>query len=177
MILTDLLKKRRKLVVGAWFARVAESYPGETSKFLKSVQDQFANPVGFKLSEGIGSLFDGLVAGEDPSSMTAVLDDIIRVRAVQDFSASGAVGFVFELKGAVRESLKGDLAALPDAAAELTSLDDAIDRLGLTAFDVHMACRERIWELKAHELQRRSVKVIERFQAQYEERVRKSGSH
>jgi hypothetical protein len=72
------------------------------------------------------------------------LDALIRIRAVQDLTASQAVGFVFLLKPILRE-----LAPVDD------SLNDRIDRLALMAFDKYMQCREQLADIRVNEGQRR----------------------
>jgi putative component of toxin-antitoxin plasmid stabilization module len=53
---------------------------------------------------------------------------------------------------------------LQDAGAlrQFKEIESRIDRLGLAAFDVYMACREKIYELKANETRNRTFKAFER---------------
>ena len=80
----------------------------------------------------------------------------VRIRAVQDLSASEAVGFVFLLKQAVRDVLPGKHG--------LSGLHDRIDRLTLEAFDRFVACREKIYELRMREVRNRTL-ALERLMA------------
>ena len=77
--------------------------------------------------------------------MQKALDAVIRIRAVQTFTPSKATTFVFALKDIVRAHLANI------DGPELEVLDRRIDEMALTAFDVFMACREKIYEIKASE--------------------------
>jgi putative component of toxin-antitoxin plasmid stabilization module len=45
---------------------------------------------------------------------------------------------------------------------QLLEIEARIDRLGLAAFDQYMACREKIYELKANEARDRTFRAFER---------------
>jgi hypothetical protein len=92
------LLDQRNAVVGGWLERTLQTYPESAVRFLSSEKDPFRNPVGCTLKEGLGALFDGLLRATDAAAAMPVLDGIIRMRAVQDFSASQAVAFIFSLK-------------------------------------------------------------------------------
>lgn len=152
MKLENLLAQKRATILGRWFDLIVETYPAETAKFLKRRQDQFANPVGAAVHEGIEGLLTQLATGLDPERISPFLDRIIRVRAIQDFTPSRAVAFVPLLKGIIREELEGELETLE--STELAEFESRIDQLTLLAFDVYMACRERIYEIKVNEIKR-----------------------
>ena len=133
--------------------------PGGDWKVSSIKSDRFANPVGAGLREGLAELLDGILTGVDPDELTSALDRVIRVRAVQEFSPSAAVGFVFDLNDLVRE-VTGDLGA--DAVESLEALDHRIESLGLRAFDVYMSCREQMWKIRAQEIRNQSVGIMER---------------
>jgi hypothetical protein len=131
-----------------WIARTIESYPAQTHSYLRSEDDPFRNPVGHALRENLGTLLRELLGAMDNDAIAPALDALIRLRAVQDFSPSDAVRFVFDLRAVVRE-VSGQV----DGA-----LQSRIDALALMAFDQYMICREQISELRLKEI---------RFRAQY----------
>ena len=155
-------------VLGRWIEVAIDDYPEETGKFLRSQSDRFANPVGASLREGLSELLDGVFRGVEPDELTSALDRVIRVRAVQEFSPSAAVRFVFDLKNLLREVMKG---AGSDAADLLDVLDDRIERLGLHAFDVYMGCREQMWSIRMQEIRNQSLGILERMQEWREKRA------
>ena len=163
----DELAIRRDAVVDHWVTSVIDAYPDQTASFLKEQPDRFANPVGTSLREGLAEIFDGLVAGVDPGDLQPALDLVIRVRAVQEITPAGAVGFIFDLKKIVRDEF-GESFDVPE------DFDRTIDRLGLTAFEVYMKCREQLWSIRAEEIRKQSLGILERMQAWREQRARES---
>ena len=167
-MLLDLLIQNKEVVVRSWQRAIMETYPGDTPDFLDKQKDRFANPVGASLREGLTELLDGVFRGVEPDELTSALDRVIRVRAVQEFSPSAAVRFVFDLKDLLREVMKG---AGADAAGLLDVLDDRIERLGLHAFDVYMGCREQMWSIRMQEIRNQSLGILERMQEWREKRA------
>jgi hypothetical protein len=165
-MLDRVIAEHRDEILERWIDDIIDGYPEETAKFLRSKQDRFANPVGAGLREGLAELLDGVSSGIDPGEMTSALDRIIRVRAVQDFAPSAAVGFVFDLRRLVLE-FAGDETDSPPGA-----LDDPIERLASSAFDVYMRCREEMWRIRAKEIRNQSVGIMERV-AEWRERREK----
>ncbi len=162
MRLSDLLKKKKAGIVKEWFNIVINTYPLDTSRFLKKQKDPFANPVGNTILQGLGPLFDELVMEMDPNTITTFLDPIIRIRAVQVmFSPSQAVAFIFSLKQAVRKNLKKELRD-NEIVNELLLFELKIDELGLIAFDIFMKCREQIYNFKAYEERNRTFRAFKR---------------
>ena len=159
MNLKELLEKRKSAITKKWFDMVVDTYPSDTSIFLKKQKDPFDNPVGNATLEGVNGMFDELLGNMDPEKINAFLDPIIRIRAVQSFSASKAVGFIFFLKAIIRESVKDDI---QDQTDELLALELNIDELGLIAFDIYMTCRETLYRIKAEEEKKRTFSAFER---------------
>ena len=129
------------------------TYPRQTLRFLQGEKDRFRNPVGHTLREGLATLLDELTGEMDPARIRAALESIVRLRAVQDFTPSQAVGFVYLLREIIPEELAG---------GEPPDVQKRIDETALLAFDLFMQCREEIYEIKAREAQRK-VYVLERL--------------
>jgi len=154
MTLQEMLLEHRPTILERWLDSIIESYPAETAKFLKRESDRFLNPVAYEFREGIRDIYDALTRGAETEKLFPLLDRVIRIRAVQDLSASHAVGFVFSLKRVLRE----DLAAACDRnglAKELEEFDSRIDGLALVCFDVYTKRREKLYELKVKEMRTR----------------------
>ena len=154
-------------ILERWIDEVFNGYPEETARFLRSNPDRFSNPVGAGLREGLKVLLDGVLSGVGPEELEADLDRILRVRAVQEFEPSIAVGFVFGLKDLLRRF------AGEDADDSFEILDRRIERLGMCAFDVYMRCREQMWQIRAREIRNQSVGIMERV-AEWRKRRDKS---
>ncbi|HTP05022.1 MAG TPA: RsbRD N-terminal domain-containing protein [Nitrospirota bacterium] len=164
MDLKRLLQERKTAIVKRWFDAVTEAYPDDTSRFLKKKKDQFTNPVGYTISEGIEHLFDALLQGMLQDKVSAFLDSIIRIRAIQDFTPSEAVAFIFRLKKVIRQELGDDILKQQGMLEALSTFDSAIDDLALYSFDIYMKCREKIYELKANEARNMTFRLLQKAQ-------------
>ncbi len=174
MTIEKLLSKKRTAILKSWFQVIIDTYPPETAQFLKKEKDPFANPVGRSIRDGIDGIFDQLVSADsDMKEATPFLDNIIRVRAVQDFSPSAALSFIFALKDVVAEQLKDEIEA-GAPGAELAVLFSRIDRLALLAFDVYAACREQLCQIRVKEADQRAAQFLERANALWERREGKT---
>ncbi|MDI6823681.1 MAG: RsbRD N-terminal domain-containing protein [Bacillota bacterium] len=168
MSLQVLLTDKKPTVVARWLDLLLEDYPPETVRFLKGQRDQFANPVGSIFREAITGLYGELIGEGDPGRSAALLDRIVRIRAVQDLPPSRALAFIPGLKQVVREALASDAGSAGPSGQpavrpeELRDLDDRIDRLTLLAFDVYLGCREKIHEVRFTELRNRTHLLLER---------------
>ncbi len=161
MKLNDLLHKKRSTILKRWFDLVLETYPAEASLFLKNKKNRFANPVGSIISEGIENIFDEILQGTNPEGIPPFLDNIIRVRAVQDFLPSQAISFIFLLKDVIRQELLREIRH-NGITEELFQLESQIDNLAKLSFDIYMKCREKIYEIKAQELNNQTYSLLKR---------------
>jgi hypothetical protein len=162
MTIEKLLAEKQPTLLKKWFRHVVATYPADSAKFLLNQSDPFANPVGRTTEKGLAGLLQLLTSGHgDDEAARSYLDAIIRMRAVQSFSASQAVAFVFALKEIVRETLGAEVIQSAGGDA-LLQLERRIDALGLRAFDIYAACREKICDIKANELRRSTYRAFER---------------
>lgn len=161
MRLNDLLTQKKTAITKKWFALAIETYPADTAKFLKSQKDPFANPVGRTIYRGLEALFDELLKEMDVENITSCLDPIIRIRAIQNFSPSQAVRFIFFLKKAINDSIRKEIFQ-KQMITDWQLFESKIDELSLIAFNLYVQCREKIFELKANEMKNRTFKAFER---------------
>lgn len=161
MSLEKLINDRKTALLSRWFDLSIASYPEETVQFLKSKKNRFANPVGYILSQELTPILEGLLQGVAVESMRPFLDNIIRIRAVQEFAPSRALQFVFSLKEVLREGLAEEIRE-NRLEQELLELESRIDAVALQAFDIFMLCREKISDLKAGEMNKRTVGLLKR---------------
>jgi len=159
--LINLITKQRSAVIAKWFDSAIHAYAADAAAFIQSQKDPFANPVGSQTRNSIENLFDQLVGGMDASAIHASLDPVMRIRAVQNLSPAQATAFIFALKKILQEMFDKQLQDA-DGIRSFWEVESRIDRIGLTAFDVYMACREKIYELKANETRNRTFKAFER---------------
>ena len=190
MKLYNLLSEKKSAILNRWYDAVLDTYPSDTSGFLKGQKNPFLNPVGSTIFQGIENLFEELlcennspiptdksphppftkggqggikdgsewISGERASLF---LDNIIRIRAVQEFTPSQAVAFVLLLKNAIREELKSELVER-QLLEELLFFESKIDDMALLSFDIYMKCREKLFQLKVNELQSWTFRKLQR---------------
>ena len=155
------LEKQKAAIIKRWFDMAMETYPADSSKFLARQKDPFANPVGTTTRKSLELIFHQLLNDMDDDALVSALDPVIRIRAVQDFSPSRAIGFILLLKEIIRDSIKGELEDIQKAKA-LLQFELKIDRLNLLAFDIYMACREKIYQIKADHEKKSTYRAFER---------------
>lgn len=166
--LEDLLVEKKSTLIKLWMDLIYDTYPKDSKNFLRSQQNSIANPVGASIVEGADQLFDWLIKGEDKEfeNICMVLDNIVRIRAVQEFSASHSIGFVFFLKKAVRQTLNKKIRQR-QLYEELLTFESRIDNLALLAFDNYSQCREQLHQIRASEIRNRSSRILERACQKY----------
>ncbi|MCD6249133.1 MAG: RsbRD N-terminal domain-containing protein [candidate division Zixibacteria bacterium] len=166
MKLVKLLEQRREAILNEWFDSVAESYPLDTSTYLKNQADQFQNPVGHTFKERLPVLLAELYSNGDQSLLAEAIDDLVKIRTVQASAPSQAVAFVFLLKNIVRRQLKSELTD-SRLQKELVEFEAKVDGLSLMVFDQYMKCQNKIFEIRAKEVQMRSAKLLEQVNKRY----------
>lgn len=169
MVLEHLLSQKKAAILERWFGLMLDTYPDDSARFFKQEKDRFANPVGYTISQEIETIYEGLLRRESPDKLASSLDNIIRIRAVQDFSPSQAIAFVFLLKRAIREELGRKLQEIQVLKAVL-EFESRIDELALLAVDIYMECREKTYEIRINEIKaerERLFKLLERVNPGY----------
>jgi len=159
MKLKDLVEKKKSTILQRWFEAIMATYPADTSGFLKKQKDMFLNPVGHTFTQGIDNIIETLIAGEGFTEDLPLLDDIIRVRAIQDFTPGQALNFVFFLKRVVREELENEIKQ-NQLYDELLKFESEIDELALYTFNIYVKCREQLYQLKTDELKRMTYSLL-----------------
>lgn len=157
----DMVREGRGAYASAWFDRVVASYPGDASRFFKAQTNAFSNPVGTSIKKALGELLDALVDDGDVQVKAGLLDDIIKIRAVQDFAPSVAIAFVFDLKEIIRADCAERLSE-PDFRAQLFEFEQRIDQMALLALDTFVQRRERLFQIRINEVKRSVATLMKR---------------
>jgi RsbRD-like negative regulator of sigma factor len=163
MALRDLLAERRSAICERWLDAVLAEYGPATAARWRRERDRFANPIGHALATGLPRLY-ALATGDGAIDERAAtgLEEIVRIRTVQDFTPSAAAGFPCHLRTAVRDELSAELAD-GRHAAELAALDARIERLVFVAFDTYVSLREEMFRLRQEELKRSVASILRRW--------------
>ena len=154
--------ERKRAVAREWLALTLQTYPSQSTQFLLHETDRFRNPVGQTLKDGFPLLVDELFGDMNSGAVRQALEGIVRIRAVQNFSAREAVGFIFLLK----QILQPELSV---GGAMGLELDRRVDEMVLAAFDLYVRCRGQISDIQVNEARRR-VALLERIYSDVEGR-------
>lgn len=160
-VFIDLLKERKSAIAEKWFKAIMVSYPIDSSGFLINQKDRFANPIGHTFSNGVESIIESLIEGGNFDEGKQFLEDIIKVRAIQDFTAAKALNFIFALKKIVREELEKEIRQ-NQITSPLLGFESKIDDLALFAFDIYVKFREQLYQLKTDELKRMTFTMLKK---------------
>ena len=158
-MLCELLIKHKSSIVSKWIKLILDSYSIESSKFFNMEKNQFSNPVGSTISTNAASIFDEIVGSRNFQNITLLLTDIIKIRAIQDFSPSEAIGFIFPLKNIIREELNEEIKQ-EKIFDEFAELEFVIDKTALIAFDLFMESREKVFQIRMNEAKYKLQKTV-----------------
>ncbi|PIP37421.1 MAG: hypothetical protein COX19_16830 [Desulfobacterales bacterium CG23_combo_of_CG06-09_8_20_14_all_51_8] len=159
MDLQPYLEENRRKLVERWIDAVITTYPPDSVGFFKNTRDKFANPVGSTIKRSIDLLFTEVIKEKmDMAAVQEAMDPIVRLRAVQEFSPSQALSFLFSIKPILQKSLEKNLS---DPAVDRFLRDVAVhtDELMLTAIDIYSKCRETVFLLRINQA-KESVKKL-----------------
>jgi hypothetical protein len=162
MALVDLLTQKKSEILERWRDLVFASYAPETARFLKSQKDRFANPIAYQLNRGLNGILEVFLHEEESDKALAQLDEVFKLKAIQEATPSRALAFIFVLKNIIREELSQELQD-PACAAELTELESRLDGLALLGFDAFMQRREKLCAVKVSEVKRKVSTLLRRL--------------
>ncbi len=145
----NFLTEKKKKIVQNWTDLVLDSYG--SPEFFKTQKNRFANPMGSTISEGLQEIYAILAEEKELGLVSKPLENIIKIRAVQDFTPSQSVSFVYLLKKIIRQELARDKKS-EVGQESLAALDNRIDQIALMAFDFYMDCRERLNQIRINEV-------------------------
>lgn len=155
----QLFATRKEEAVQKWTAAIFALYPFETTGFLRTQKDQFANPVGHATFLAASCLYDALTCGTaDDEAVQRSLRELVHIRAVQDLAPSQAVGALMLLKPVLRELCLTDALA-SGRLSDLLEAESRLDTLTLMAFDLYMQDKEAVFAARIGELKRRTVQL------------------
>ena len=156
----ETLIKKKSVIVDNWIQLIFDTYSSETSKFLNLENDQFNNPVGFITNETVNQLLHALISADViPGSIKPLLIDLIKIRAVQDFTPSRAVGFIILLKEVVRNLMKDNVKE-NNYYEDLLAFESRVDKTALIAFDLYQECREKLYKIHLNEVKTNSLSIL-----------------
>jgi hypothetical protein len=153
-----LLEKRKAAVLQRWIGLVFDTYPPDTAMVLKAGGDRFTNPVNYAVTHNLEMVLDGLVLGKEAETLFPYLEEIIKIRAVQDLTPDNAVSFMSLLKRAIiSETGRGGKTGQP--GQELEDIERRIDLLADACSNIYLDCKGRIERIKSDEQGRMAMNM------------------
>lgn len=154
MDLAEALRNYREKIVAQWVDYTLSTYGA--AEFFSKQRDKFANPVGGNIREGLDKIFLQLAKSADGKAADAEqfrepLQQILLIRSVQEFTPSQAVAPLNAVKHITRELLAGDKER-SIFIKDLYDFEFAVDLLMLSAFDIYMEARERLYKTRIAEI-------------------------
>lgn len=153
-------------IIADWFKSAMSDYSDKTAAAYTNSRNQFANPVGTTISKAMELIVGNLINEEDNrEEVKSKLEEVVRIRALQDFSPSESLGFIFHLKDILLKYLGKKLDS--ENVKELLKIDAEIDRLAQISFDTYAKCREKVFELRNKEIQNQARILLKRANIDY----------
>ncbi len=149
MLLKELLQEKKGEIVEKWVDQVLSTYSADAFRIFKNGKDRFANPIGYSVKHTLEELYGHLFDRDAMDSVPAILEHLVQIRAVQTYAPSEAVAFAYALKKIVKTEY--EKAKVDDFGGWL-SFESKMDTVAYTAFDLYMACRERLYQVRIAEL-------------------------
>lgn len=163
MELESFLIKKKEAILNRWLMLIMEMYPEESSHQYMRANDKFTNPVGHIMSEETKLIYEEILKDMDFEKLTVSLENILRIRAVQDFSPARATSFIFLLKNAIREETEREIKE-DKLCVQLLNFELKIDRLALFAFNLYTKCRDAICEIRIKEIKDETARALSLLQ-------------
>lgn len=148
-VLHKLMNDKKQTVLIRWQKAAMDS--GTHKDGFKSPKPggRFSDPMTFLVEKSTEEMWEWLIDA-DATDLYSALENICRLKAVQDDSPAKALGFIFDLKQIIRDELAEGKEYIPG----ILELDKRIDEIALLAFDIYSRCRARIYELQINEIKR-----------------------
>jgi len=164
----EIIRARHAEILKEWINCLFDSYPEDGAKFFREKKNQFTNPVGHIFRTRLGEAFSELVFKKDNAALKESLDEIIRIRAVQDFTPADALSFILDLKGIIRAYCLKEIEK-QGLLEELWHMDARIDEACLIAFNIYSSCRQELADIKVNEFKSNVAYLLKKHNLLVEE--------
>ncbi|MBU0480496.1 MAG: RsbRD N-terminal domain-containing protein [Proteobacteria bacterium] len=160
MQLLQLFREKEGGIVKKWVDHIFSEFPSESLRFLNNKSDRFANPLGHNFTAGLAELFRALGSDVDVD-ITPALEQLMKLRAVQkEHTPSESLSFIFEVKRIFRSECRKEWSA--ELEQQWPDFEARVDKLALQGFDLYMASRERLFNVRMHELRSGRGEIVDR---------------
>jgi len=161
MGLIESISARSEELAQKWADLILGTYPEQTQVVWRKNREQFSNPVGNAILKSTSELIPLLITWNDAEAVAASLEQIVKIRAVQDFTPGQALSFVFLLKKLLRSEFSEELSR-SGQLSDLLRFETRVDNLAIMAFDLYVAARDQIARMRVEEVKRAHVNIVRR---------------
>ena len=155
MTLKDLIAENKTVILQRWFDRLLEDYPPETQALFRENRSPYSNPIGFTLRRGMEGILEGFLTPAAAAEARAVLEPVMRVRAVENLPSPQGGKFILPLREIIGEILE-EAEIKEILEREWLDLNSQISRLALLGMNLYSECREKVHRLRMKEGEERA---------------------
>ncbi|OGR01620.1 MAG: hypothetical protein A2284_04085 [Deltaproteobacteria bacterium RIFOXYA12_FULL_61_11] len=166
MTLIEFLEQHRSTLLERWFEALLATYPAEAVAQFAKNREVFTNPVGSTARRCLEATVEEFLGEADGPRLEQALEELVRVRAVQEFKPSEALDFAFSLRKVIEDLVHRSGGTL---RANLSELEPKYERLLRAALDRYVASRDLLHDIRGRELRDRHFKMLERVEEAYGE--------
>lgn len=160
--LPDFFQEHKAILMDIWFEAILNHYPPETARIFKREKDPFANPIGYNLKVGVEEILDRFIKEDKEKNVSDSLDKIIRIWAIQDFTPSQTVSFLIIFKQIVKKQMKKHYQNQEQLWINWQVFEQEVDNLILMAMDIYTKCREKLYQIRIEEANKRVYSLLRR---------------
>lgn len=168
MLLIEKAKQEKNVLLQKWVDKYYASYPLGSTGFIRTSLDRFKNPIGVITQTSLNTLYDAALGEDiDLSDVHCALEDLVRLRAIQEMPASRAVGPMAQLKTLFKVEVfdvlvkeNKDSKVLQELMNDFFTVESRIDSLLLLSLDMYVADREKVYQLRVEEVHRNQSQVV-----------------
>ena len=151
MLVQEMLIENKGEILDAWVDQVLATYAKDGARSFKKEQNQFANPVGYAVKSSLWQVYALLFESDTLEGLVPALQQLVKIRAVQEFLPSQAVSMAYKLKEVGKDFYRKE--KLEDHDGWL-AFEEKADTLAYTLFDLYMASREQLHKTRLEEYRR-----------------------
>ncbi len=166
MEIFTFLKDNKSEIISKWHKAILDTYPKEGGKFLFGNKNQFSNPIGYTVSAELPNIYDELISGMDSEKLRTSIENIIKIRAIQEFTTAEAIGFLHLLKNILKSDIEQNINDR-DFIKGRVEFESRIEQAVNIAFDLYLEKKIKLVEIKLSEVKKRNQKMVERLNRKY----------
>ncbi len=157
---TEYFFSVRDVVLEEWINAIFDTYPFQTTGFLRTNDDPFTNPVADMTREAANTVYEA-VSGWDkkPADVRAAIDRFVHMRAVQTFLPSQAMLVFYLLKPLMRKHIMPTMSKAGKMKDYLEA-ESRLDTIVLLGFDLYTKSREVVAQNRINEIKNQHAQLV-----------------